>query len=453
LQVMPSLEVSNMIKRRMNETTQKQQSPRKVAVRTLMAVTLKSRPLEQAFDDLAREADLNVRDRAFAFNLVMLSLRQHGNLKWVLSILTEKGLPFGATWTEAALTTGLSQILFLRTADHAAVNETVELIKSLPGKERGFSGLVNAVLRRAVREKDSLVAKMAKSPERNLPEWIQQSWSQAYGHETMQAIAASLANTPPLDISVAEPQDKTAWAEKLEATMLPTGTLRRSGGEVSGLEGYADGHWWVQDMAAALPVRLLGDVKDQLVLDLCAAPGGKTLQLASKGARVISVDRSKNRLKRLSENLSRTHLSAEIIAADASGYTPPSPPDCILLDAPCSATGTFRRNPDVLWTKNPDDVAKLAALQVRILDHAFSLLSSGGTLVYCVCSLEPAEGRDQINAFLAATENAERRVIATDELSGLAELITPEGDMLCLPSFMPNQGGMDGFYAARLMKK
>lgn len=454
MQVMPFLGPANMVKGRMNENKQtKASSPRGVAIRTLMAVTLKARPFDVALDEMAGQAGLTPRDRAFAFNLVMLSLRQLGSLRYALSTLVDKGLPKNATWTEAALVTGLAQILFMRTADHAAVHETVELIKALPGKEKGFAGLVNAVLRRAVRERDTLVADLTKMPERNLPTWLQESWSNAYGAETMRAISGCLTDTPPLDISVKSHDKRTDWAARLDAKVLPTGSLRRAHADVTTLPGYEDGDWWVQDMAAAIPATLLPDVSGCHLLDLCAAPGGKTLQLAAAGARVTAVDRSKNRLKRLASNLERTGLNARVETADAATFKPADPIDHILLDAPCSATGTLRRNPDVLWNKNPADVGKLAALQARILDHAFSLLPAHGTLVYCVCSLEKAEGADQIEAFLARTPGAVRKPIVAEEVGGLKELVSPQGDLLCLPSYLADSGRMDGFYAARLVRR
>lgn len=426
---------------------------RLVAVRTLMAVTLKRRPFDITLDDLARDAGLDARGRAFVFQLVMLSLRQLGVLRHTLSSLLDRGLPKNATWTEAALVTGLAQILFMRTADHAAVNETVSLIKCLSGKERGFAGLANAVLRQAIRQRDTLLAGINKSPERNLPQWLQQSWADAYGSAAMKAIAGTLASNPPLDISLKPSEDAAEWAKRLGGRLLPTGTCRRDATDVPSLEGYSDGHWWVQDVAAAIPATLLGDVAGKHILDLCAAPGGKTLQLAARGARVTAIDRNKNRMKRLLANLERTNLSAETIVADATTFEPLSAVDNVLLDAPCSATGTFRRNPDVLWTKGPEDVTKLAGLQARILQHAFSLLPVGGTLVYCVCSLEKSEGSNQIERFLAETKEAERHPIGGDEVGGLKELISPAGDLLCLPSLMANEGGMDGFFAARLIKR
>lgn len=435
-----------------DEAKHSSNNARRVAVRTLMAVTLKARPFDIAIDEMAAAAKLSSRDRSFAFNLVMLSLRQLGVLRHILSILLDRGLPKNATWTEAALVTGLAQILFLRTADHAAVNETVALIKSLSGKESGFSGLVNAVLRQAIKRRDSLLKEVANLPEKNLPDWLQQSWSKAYGHETMQAIARSLASNPPLDVSLKTGLDRDEWAKVLDAKTLPTGSLRRASGDVPSLPGYSDGHWWVQDMAAAIPATLLGDIDGKHVLDLCAAPGGKTMQLAARGAKVTSVDRNKNRLKRLHANLKRTKLSADVITADAAAFEPTSPVDHILLDAPCSATGTLRRNPDVIWNKQPQDVQKLSALQARILQHAFELLPAGGTLVYCVCSLESAEGPDQIEAFLADTMHARRTPLSPADVGGVNELITPHGDLLCLPSIMSDEGGMDGFYAARLTK-
>lgn len=435
-----------------NKNHNKSLSARETAVRTFMAVTLKKRPFDVALDDMASKANLNARDRAFVLNLLMLSLRRYGSLKALLGSLLSSSLPKNATWTEAALITGLTQILLMRTADHAAVNETVTLIKNLPGKEKGFSGLVNAVLRRAVREQETLLEKLNSTPEKDLPEWLFKSWSASYGKKTAVAIAQALQDTPPLDISLKPEEDKTAWAEKLDAEILPTGSLRREITDVTALEGYSDGVWWVQDMAAAIPVKLLGNIQGKHVLDLCAAPGGKTMQVAASGARVTSVDRSKNRLKRLEANLSRTNLNADVHIADAASFTPKTPVDRILLDAPCSATGTLRRNPDVIWTKAPEDVAKLAALQSRILDHAYSLLPQGGTMVYCVCSIEESEGKTQIANFLDRTKTAERTSIQAEEIGGLESLITADGDLLCLPSIMADKGGMDGFYAARIKK-
>lgn len=425
---------------------------RESAVRILMAVTLKNRPFDSALEDITKGAGLGVRNRAFVMQLVMLSLRRLGSLKALMDNLLDRGLPRNATWTEAALITGLAQILLMRTADHAAVNETVTLVKNLHGKERGFAGLVNAVLRRAAREQDALAAQMNATPEKDLPEWLAESWVKTYGTTTMQAIATALQGEPTLDLSLKPGEDAQAWATKLEAKLMPNGTLRRSLTDVTALPGYGDGAWWVQDLAASLPATLLGDIKDKHVLDLCAAPGGKTMQLASRGARVTAVDRNKNRLKRLTANLDRTQLKADVITADASQFTPASPTDAILLDAPCSATGTLRRNPDVIWTKAPEDVAKLVSLQARILDHAFTLLPVGGTLVYCVCSLEEAEGPAQISAFLDRTQNAERMAITPAEVGGMTELVTEQGDLLCLPSCYANEGGMDGFFATRVKK-
>lgn len=439
------------------QKTDKQKSSglkaREVAVRTFMAVTLKNRPFDTALEDMASTAKLNPRDRAFVMNLLMVCLRRYGSLKALLSSLLDKGLPQNATWTEAALVTGLAQILLLRTADYAAVNETVTLIKNLSGKEKGFAGLVNAVLRKASREQDKLLKKLDGWPAKDLPKWLYDSWSHAYGKDTAADIARTLRTTPSLDISLKPGCDKDEWAKKLNAEILPTGTLRRSHSDVPNLPGYDTGDWWVQDMAAAIPVTLLGDIKGKHILDLCAAPGGKTMQLAAAGASVTSVDRNKNRLKRLTANLDRTCLCADVHTADASVFEPANAVDHILLDAPCSATGTLRRNPDVIWTKDQGDIKKLAALQSRILDHAFDLLPKGGQLVYCVCSLEPQEGIDQITAFLERTPGAKRRKIQAEELGGLNELITGNGDLLCLPSKLADKGGMDGFFAARITKQ
>jgi 16S rRNA (cytosine967-C5)-methyltransferase len=240
-------------------------------------------------------------------------------------------------------------------------------------------------------------------------------------------------------------------AVALNATVLPTGTLRlHHRGPIAGLPGFNDGAWWVQDMAAALPARLLGDVRDRNVVDLCAAPGGKTAQLAATGAHVTAVDRVPERLRKLENNLARLRLRAETVAADAREWRPAQPADAVIVDVPCSATGTIRRHPDVAWLKRSGDVASLVPIQERLLAAAADMVKPGGLLVYCSCSLQPEEGPGQIDAFLIREPSFRRVPVTPGEVGGLGDLITPGGDLRTLPCHLAGQGGMDGFFAARL---
>ena len=283
----------------------------------------------------------------------------------------------------------------------------------------------------------------------NTPQWLWESWVATYGEETTRAIAAAHLIEAPLDLTPRS--DADFWAGQLDAEKLPTGTLRRrAGGAIAELPGFAEGAWWVQDAAATLPVRLLGDVAGKRVADLCAAPGGKTLQLCAAGARVTAVDVSARRIGRLSDNLARAGMTAELVTADAGKWTPAEKFDAVLLDAPCSGTGTLRRHPDIAWLKDSDDVSRLTLTQDRLLVHALDLLKPGGTLVYAVCSLEEDEGPARIEALLDRTPQVTRVPVQPDELPGLTEAISPNGDIRTLPSMWPERGGFDGFYVARL---
>ncbi|PHQ72025.1 MAG: MFS transporter, partial [Sneathiella sp.] len=261
-------------------------------------------------------------------------------------------------------------------------------------------------------------------------------------------IATAHLTEASLDFSVKSQPAK--WAEKLGAVLLPTGSLRRnSGGDISELPGFDDGEWWVQDASARLPALLFGDVKGKTILDSCAAPGGKTAQLANVGAHVIALDRSKARMKRLEENLTRLNLSANLQIGDAEEFETTESLDGILLDAPCSSTGTLRRHPDVAYLKSQADVDKLTLLQARLLDAASKQLSANGILVYSVCSLQPEEGEQQIAALLSRDQSLKRQPVLAGEIGGAQELINDAGDIRCLPFHM---GGIDGFFAARLVK-
>ncbi|OIR09123.1 ribosomal RNA small subunit methyltransferase B [mine drainage metagenome] len=417
---------------------------RAAAVEALSAVLRR----RQALDDALDLGGLDERDRAFARLLAATTLRRLGQIDALLRRCLEQPLPPRAAWAEDILRLGACQLLFLGVAGHAAVDTAVEMTRA--AGLAGHAKLVNAVLRRLGREGESLVA--AQDAERlNTPDWLWDSWSAAYGEAGCRAIAHAHLREAPLDFTVKG--DAALWCGRLEAELLPTGSLRRApGGSVTALPGYGDGAWWVQDAAAALPARLLGDVRGQLVADLCAAPGGKTAQLAAAGAEVIALDRSARRLERLAANLARLGLTARVETLDAAAWTPPAPLDAVLLDAPCSATGTLRRHPDALWLKRPEDIVKLTRTQDRLLAAAAALLKPGGLLVYCTCSLQPEEGAARIEALLDGGAPLARRPIAAAEVGGLADLITPAGDLRCLPYHLGEKGGMDGFYAARLQR-
>ncbi|MGH6927134.1 MAG: RsmB/NOP family class I SAM-dependent RNA methyltransferase, partial [Dongiaceae bacterium] len=270
--------------------------------------------------------------------------------------------------------------------------------------------------------------------------------------EGAEAIAAAHLREPPLDLTVKS--DPTAWRDRLGATLLPTGSLRRpADGRIDALPGFLEGAWWVQDAAAALPVRMLGDVAGKRVIDLCAAPGGKTAQLAAAGADVVAVDRSEPRLQRLRDNLDRLDLRADTVAADATEWIPEQPADAVLIDAPCSATGTIRRHPDVPWLKRPGDIPKLTLLQDRLLRAATAMVKPGGLIVYCTCSLQPEEGGNRIDDALRDGIPAERAPIDASVVAGQSQFITAAGDLRTLPYHLGEIGGIDGFYAARLRRR
>ena len=289
------------------------------------------------------------------------------------------------------------------------------------------------------------------------PDWLWRSWSAAYGEPLTRAIARIHLREPPLDLTPrSEPE---LWAGRLDARLLPTGTLRLppGAGEVAKLPGYLEGAWWVQDAAAGLPARLLGQVAGRLVVDLCAAPGGKTAQLANAGAQVIAVDRAEARVKQLSENLERLGLAAATVVADAVEWRPPAAANAVLLDAPCSATGTLRRHPDIAHLKRRRDLEALTPVQDRLLRSALDMVEPGGLVVYATCSLQPEEGPERVAALLARAQAGdappvERVPVAAAELDGLQELITEQGDLRSLPCHLADDGGLDGFYACRLRR-
>lgn len=422
-------------------------SARAVAFELLGEVLQRRHGLDEALERHRGFARLEPRDRGFTRLVTATVLRRLGQIDAAIAVCLDKPLTPKAKAIQDILRIGASQLLFLGTPPHAAVAETVDLAT---GRLDSYRGLINAVLRRLAREGKDLVA--AQDAARlNTPDWLWQSWTAAYGETQTRAITAIHEQEPPLDIAVkADPEH---WAAQLDAEILPTGTLRRSaGGAIPDLPGFNEGAWWIQDAAAALPVRLLGDVRGAAVLDLCAAPGGKTAQLAAAGAKITAVDRSATRLSRVEQNLRRLGLTAELVAADAAEWRPPAPSEFILLDAPCSATGTIRRHPDVSWLKTSEDLGRLVPAQDRLLDAAVASLAPGGTLVYCVCSLQPEEGPERIAALLGRHPALARSPITSAEVGDLPELITTAGDLRARPDHLGKRGGMDGFYAARLRR-
>ena len=407
------------------------------------------RTLDQALTAAPGLDALPPRDVAFARLLLLTTLRRLGQIDAFLAGLMDRPLPARRGPVQDVLRLGIAQLAFLETPAHAAVASTVALAQG--PRLAPYRGLVNAVLRRASREHGAIAS--LDAARLNTPDWLWRSWTQAYGDARCRAIAEAHLSEPPLDLSPltdTEERDQALCAA-LAAERLPGGTLRlRGAGEVTRLAGYEAGEWWVQDAAAALPARLFGPVAGKQVLEIGAAPGGKTAQLAAAGARVTAVDRSAPRLARLRENLARLHLEAEIVEADALDWHPAAQAHLVLLDAPCAATGTIRRHPDILHGRRPADVARLAELQGRLLARAAAMVAPAGLLVYASCSLQPEECERRVDAFLAAAPDFARLPVCPGELAGVGEAITTAGDLRTLPCHWAEDGGMDGFYAARL---
>ena len=404
---------------------------RDAAFALLSAVLDRRAPLDAA---LAGLADIAPRDRAAAHRIAAAVLRRLGSLDAILDPHLRRAPPAPV---RHILRIGAAQLALLGAPAHAAVSTAVGLAHARGlGK---FAGLVNAVLRK-VSADGAAALEALDSPRLDTPAWLWASWGAA-----ARAIATTHQGEAPLDLTL---KDGAAVPEGGER--LPTGSVRLPAGtDVTQLYGYAAGTLWVQDAAAALPARLLGDVAGRRVLDLCAAPGGKTAQLAAAGAAVTALDRDARRLARLRENLDRLGLAAETVAADALDWRPAQTFDSILLDAPCSATGTIRRHPEILHLRRPRDIEACAALQDRLLDAAAAMLAPGGTLVYAVCSLQPEEGAQRIEAACARL-GLRRAPLGAADVPGLAEAVTPAGDLATHPGLWAERGGMDGFFAARL---
>ncbi len=405
---------------------------REGAFALLVAVLDRRRPLEEALDTLP---PMEGRDRAAAHRLAAAVLRRTGTLDAVLEPYLKKAPP---PPVRMVLRIGAAGLLLLDTPPHAAVATAVALARA-----KGltpFAGLVNAVLRRVAGSTDALAE--LDSPRLDTPPWLWAAWGRQ-----ARAIATAHQGEAPLDLTLAP---GAAAPEGGEA--LPTGSWRYPAGtRVAELAGFAEGRFWVQDAAAALPSRLLDARPGERVADLCAAPGGKTAQLAAAGAIVTAVESNPHRIARLRENLARLRLDAEIVQADAADWRPAAPLDAVLLDAPCSATGTIRRHPDVAHLKRPADIAALAAQQDRLLDAACAMLRPGGRLVYAVCSLQAEEGPARFAAALARLKLAPAP-FTPEELAFLPEARTAEGWLRTTPALWPERGGMDGFFAARALR-
>ncbi|MFT5509521.1 MAG: 16S rRNA (cytosine967-C5)-methyltransferase [Hyphomicrobiaceae bacterium] len=404
-----------------------------------------------------RFVDLAPRDKAFARLLAMTVLRHHASLLAVVGTYLAKPLAANAERIRIILMAGAAELILLKIAPHATISTTVELTR-LSAKTLHFDKLANAILRR-VSETGTKVFEETATAADNFPDWMIAGWREAYGPEVTDRIATACLQEAALDLTVKD--SPLEWATRLEAIALPTGSLRRAaGGRIEDLEGYNEGGWWVQDTAASLPVQLLGAKPGSKMLDLCAAPGGKTAQLCAAGADVTAVDVSVTRMDRLRENLDRLEVDAITIAADAATWRSTELFDGVLIDAPCSSTGTIRRHPDIMHLKRPGDLERLGDIQLRLLKNAATLVEVGGTIVYCTCSLERVECEERIEQFLAdpGAERLqfERVPIEATEVGGQADWITEAGDLRTFPFHLPAENpalaGIDGFYAARLKR-
>jgi len=426
---------------------------RAVAVEILKRVLAQNTPLDQVLSSHEKLLKLDPRDRSLCRMIVMTVLRRKGQLDDLIRRTLDKPQELKPDALPILLYVGIAQICFMDVADHAAVDITVELApKNGLSRQKGF---INAVLRRIGRERQQWLE--TQDPTRlNIPAWLLEEWVTDYSlHKAAQISEASLIE-PTTDITVKNPNDLNYWAEKLHANILPTGSLRlKQSTDITALAGFDEGEWWVQDAAAAIPARLFGsDLTGKTIVDLCAAPGGKTMQLATAGATVIAVDRSANRLKRLEENLKRTGLSdkVECIVADGAQWRPSKRVDGVLIDAPCSATGTIRRHPDIMHLKTAEDIMRLSFLQLNLMHNAAAFLNGDGILVYATCSLQKKEGEEQVERFLSKESDFQAVPILDEEIGGLDHSLNAQGQIRLTPDQFDDHGGIDGFFTAKFVK-
>ncbi|OLF75400.1 hypothetical protein AWH62_06150 [Maricaulis sp. W15] len=426
-------------------------APRRAAALAYLAVMKERRTLEAALEHTPDFNAMSDRDRAFARAIAATTFRRLGQTRTVLNALLSRPLHETSEGAQALLVTGATQLLWMDGAPHAVVSSTVELAQER-NDARKLKGLVNAVLRKVDREGREHLKQTL--PRDNLPEWLRESWRAAYGPGTLSRIANAITLPPPLDLSVRNPEERAMWAERLDAQILPNGSLRLSSvGDVRALPGYRDGAWWAQDAAAAIPATLLDLKPGASVIDLCAAPGGKTMQLAATGADVTALDLSDKRLDRVRENLGRTGLKAALVAGDARTFKPRQPVDAVLLDAPCTATGTLRRHPEAGWIKREDDTQRMARLQDEMIKAAIGMLKPGGQFVLCTCSLQPEEGETLAGRITGRHKQLKESPVRPGELPGLESAITPAGWVRLTPALWSDKGGMDGFFIARFVKR
>lgn len=426
--------------------------PRALAADVLEDILFRRKSFDDAFaagvSDRARCSAMAPKDRSFSYNLVATTLRRLGQIDELIDSCLVSPLPSKARGALTILRLGVTQLLFMNVSAHAAVDTSVDLAQMR--RQGTYKKLINAILRRLGREGTEMISAQ-DAHRRNTPDWLWDAWTKAYGENLTRQIANAHLSQPPLDITVKS--NSEAAVAKLGGTLLPTGSVRlKKNPGVESLPGYSEGDWWVQDTAATLPVKLFPRLKGQEIVDLCAAPGGKTAQMAAAGAHVTAIDRSEKRLRLLQENMGRLSLDVSCILEDAVRWRPGYACDGVLIDAPCSATGTLRRHPDIQWIKSPNDVRGVGKIQRALLNASLEMVKIGGTIIFTTCSLQPEEGPLLIQEFLESGANVRRDPLDANAGVSMPDMITVDGDLRTFPHFLSDHGGMDGFFAARLIR-
>ena len=381
--------------RAMAKRNQHPEPSRKIALAGMKAIMSSGKALDEWLEHHEPYHRLEPRDRRFCRRLLASSIRYHGQAMLALRHYVPRAPKGRQQMATYILLLALTELIWLDGKSHAVVDQSVRLIRSV-GLEH-LHGLINASLRRCVKDIEthpSLIQAWKDDHATGFPDWIKSRLIADWGMDQADKIMAALLTPPPLDLTMADPETAADMAEQLGGTLLPQGSIRLSDGAPAQLEGYVDGRWWVQDAAATIPVRMMGDIKGKHVIDACAAPGGKTAQCIAGGGNVTAIDQSAARLIRLKENLTRLNMTAEVITADILDWSPQAAVDVVLIDAPCSATGTIRRNPDKLTHQKTPDVAMLSDIQMSMVKQAATWLKSGGILIFATCSLCRAEGED-----------------------------------------------------------